>query len=78
MYHKKVPQQRTNLIVVVMNNEGHPLENEMTVETRTLLRKQLKKLILFILPQKQKDIFKRRDNNYLKLKEVPKIWKLTM
>jgi hypothetical protein len=78
MYPRKVPQQRPNLEVVVMNKEGHPLETQMMVETRTLLRKQLKNLILFILPQKEKEKFKRRDKNYLKLKEVPKPWKLMM
>jgi hypothetical protein len=39
------------------------------METRTLLGKQWKNLIVFTLPQKEKEKFKRRDNTYLKLKK---------
>jgi hypothetical protein len=78
MYHRRVPRQKSNLKVAVKNKEGLPLEIQMMVETKTLPKRQLKNLTLFIPLLKEKEKSKKKDKNYLKLKGVPKIWKLTM
>jgi hypothetical protein len=48
----------------------------MMVETETLPKIQLKNLTLFIPILKEKEKSKKKEKNYLKVKRVPKIWKL--
>jgi hypothetical protein len=73
---QKSTRQKQNPKIVVKNREGLPPEIQMMVETKTLPERQLKNHTLFIPILKEKEKSKKKDKNYLKLKRVPKIWKL--